>query len=223
MRPLAAAVNAVKHRIGAQRVVLVGHSVGAKVVRDAYLESPDSVAGVVLIDGRFYDGDKVTLTERARKAIDEVGFIAFSRARFRTMFTERSDAAVKERIVGRLDKMNPSFGRELFIDAVLWDPDRGLETLRQLAVPVLLLQSTDVWPDMKQTPIQSGIQSPFVKAVASTVPDSEIRIVADAGHFTMIEAAEAVSREIAKFTERVASPRAPGRTVLAAKTEWIKT
>ena len=45
--------------------------------------------------------------------------------------------------------------------------------------------------------------TPWTEAVTATVPKSEFKVITGAGHFTMLEAAPAVTREIQEFSTRV--------------------
>ena len=200
---LGAAVNEVRREIGGGRCVLVGHSLGAKVIREAYGQRREDVAGLVLIDGAFYDGDRETMRARATAAIDGAGFNAFQESHFATMFTENSDPAFRNRVVARATRLDPAYGRALYLEAVTWDPARGRETLHTLTVPTLVLQSTHIGADLKRHPVLPGMTTSFMQLVTELVPQSEAIAVPGVGHFTMNEAADAVNRAIRAFASRV--------------------
>lgn len=199
LRALGDAVNEVRRLIGANKVILVGHSLGAKVIREAYSAMPEGVAGLVFIDGAFYDGDRETMFARASSAIDSNGFAAYALGHFDSMFTENSDPKLKERIVARAAGLDPEFGRALYLEAVTWDPARGKQTLRELAVPALVLQSTHIGSDLVRRPMQPGMTTSFMAVVTELVAQSEAKVVAGVGHFTMNEAADEVNALIRDF------------------------
>ena len=203
MSALGAAVNEVRKRIGADKIVLVGHSLGVKVIREAYCQCSDGVAGLVFIEGAFYDSDRETMLARAAAAIDGGGFAAYAEGHFASMFTPNSEAKFREHIVARATRLDPAFGRALYLEAVTWDPARGRETLRRITVPVLVLQSTHIGSDLKRQPLRQGMKTSFMDVVAELVPRSEARVIPGVGHFTMNEAPEQVNRAIREFATRV--------------------
>jgi pimeloyl-ACP methyl ester carboxylesterase len=186
-------------------VVLVGHSLGCKVVPEAFSLSRERVAGLVFIEGALYDGDRATLVERATQAIDHEGFHAYAGQHFRAMFNEDSDAALRERIVARLDTMDPGFARSLYLEAVGWDPLRAQATLDEIDVPVLVIQSTHVDSHFQRRPMLPTTRTPFLDAVAATCPQVETTVITGCGHFPMNERPEAVNSAITAFARRIAS------------------
>jgi pimeloyl-ACP methyl ester carboxylesterase len=204
MAALGSAVNAAKEQSGGRRIILIGHSLGAKVIREAYSQSSACVIGLILIDGAFYDSNREILVSKAKAAIDSGGFTAYARRHFADMFLESSDPTLRERILARALELDPIFGRDLYLEAVGWDPLRGKDTLKQIAVPVLVLQATEVNSEFQRRPLQPGMSTPFMETVTSLVPRSEARIIPGSGHFPMIEAAGAVNEAIRDFATRVA-------------------
>jgi pimeloyl-ACP methyl ester carboxylesterase len=203
MAALVSAVNVAKKQSKVRDVILVGHSLGAKVVTEAYCESTADVVGLVLIEGRFYADDPDVSLKRAKDSIDSVGFGAFAQRLFAEMFVESSDPELKERILGRVRKLDNKFGRDLYLEAVARDPARGKDRLRQIAVPVVVLQSTYVNSEFKRMPLQPGMTTPFIELLANLVKESEARVITGCGHFCTIEAADAVNRAIHEFATRI--------------------
>ena len=70
-------------------------------------------------------------------------------------------------------------------------------------MPVVVLQSTYTDASGARASIEPGITTPFMDLVAKLVPSAEIKIVTDAGHFTMLDAPDVVTREIRKLALQV--------------------
>lgn len=200
---MGSAVAQVKQQIGARATVLIGHSMGCRVVVEALLQSPSGVAGVVFVDGSLLGGDPETGIKRAKDAISKAGIDPLTQRLFNDMFLESSDPKLRERLLARTQAVDPALREELFVDMVRWDLTKSQEALKQIKVPTLVLQATYINAELKRVPMQAGMTTPFMDAVASAVPTSEARIVTGSGHFAMIEAAPSVNDEIAKFAARL--------------------
>lgn len=204
MDALATAVNRAKASVAASSFVLIGHSLGAKVIRDAYCHQSRNVDGLVFIEGAYYEGDEHALVRKARQAIDAEGFRPFAERHFGAMFFDGSAPELRERILARVRRLAPSFARDLFLEAVGWDPLRGKATLMKLSVPVLVLQSTYVDAEFKRRPLARGMRTPFMNAVAQFVPAAEVKAIEGCGHFPLIEVADEVSNDIREFALKIA-------------------
>ena len=203
---MAEAVNMVKHQIGSQRAILIGHSMGCRVIMEAFRQSPINTVGLVFVDGSFVGGgDPAAAIQKAKDAVDRVGIDAFTERLFNDMFLEDSDVKLRERLVARAKGVNASFREELFLDLIRWDQDNAKDLLKRITIPALVLQSTFFNSDLKRAPIRAGMTTPWMDLVASLVQNSEAKIIPGAGHFAMIEAAPAVNDEIWAFAAHLAS------------------
>jgi pimeloyl-ACP methyl ester carboxylesterase len=201
---MGSAVARVKEQIGARSTVLIGHSMGCRVIVEALLHSPAGVAGLVFVDGSILGGDPETGVTRAKEAVSKAGIDPLTRRLFGDMFLETSDPKLRERLVARAQGVDPGLREELFVDLVRWDLTKAREALKQIKVPALVLQSTFINPELKRVPMQAGMTTPFMDAVAASVPNSEAKTVTGSGHFAMIEAAPSVNDEIGRFAARLA-------------------
>ncbi len=215
MSALTDAVNQVKAQAGTAPVILVGHSLGTRLITDAYLQAPDRVIGLVFVDGRYYKGAPDAMVQRMAALVDGPdGFRGFMQRSFTGMFTDRGDPDLRGRVTQRAMTMNPQFGRAILLESVLWDASRGLQKIRDIAVPVLLLQSSDIDSDRRLISMRPGMRTRYMDVVAESVADADVKIVAGVGHFASLEAPGVVSHEIEAFVDRVSTgtqPEPPAR------------
>jgi len=203
---LAAAVNRARRDVDARDVILAGHSLGAKVVREAYAQQRDGIVGLVLVEGRYYRGDTPALVEGARRAIDEAGFHAFAERFFADMFVDGDRSDARRNVLDRLARFDPAFGRALYLDSIGWDDVRGIETLAGIDVPVLVLQSTSIEAG-KRVPLAPGVTTPFMDLVTEHVRDATTTVVPGCAHFPMFEAPDLVTRALREFARGVTPAR----------------
>ena len=196
---MAEAVNKVKEQIGSHRTILIGHSMGCRVVTEAFVQSRSDVAGLVFVDGSILAGDPETTLAKAKAAVARDGINAFTQRLFNDMFLESSDPKLRERLVARAQAVDAGFREELFFDLIRWDLSKAKEALKQITVPALVLQSTFINTELKRVALQAGMTTPWMDAVASLVPKGQAKVISGPGHFAMIEAAQAITDEIQKF------------------------
>jgi pimeloyl-ACP methyl ester carboxylesterase len=198
------AVNLVKDRIAAPSTILIGHSMGCRVIIEAFQQSGATVSGLLFVDGSILGCDLQSTMKSTKAAIDRAGIDAFTQRFFSDMFLETGNPEVRERLIARAQGLNARFREELFLDVVRWDTTKLRDTLRRISVPALVLQSTNMNSDLKRVSLPVGMTTPWMNAVASLVQKSEARVIPNAGHMTMIEAAQAVNNAIQEFAAHVA-------------------
>ena len=168
-------------------VVLAGHSLGCRVVLEAYTRAPERVRALVLIDGSWLGPSHPV------KAIDD--FPSFARNLFNGMFLAPS--AMADAIVERAARLPAPIGAALFPRMVRWDAERMERALTQVKVPMLVVQATYLNAERKRVAMKPGETTPWLDLVRAKAPRARIEIVPGVGHFPQLEAPEQVNRLLA--------------------------
>jgi pimeloyl-ACP methyl ester carboxylesterase len=185
-------------------VLLVGHSMGCRVILECARTAPEHVAGLVLIDGSRLDAPSGELARRAtRQAMQESGYDAFFERLFTQMFTPSSDAGTRAAIVARARRLPRPVGSELTPQMFAWDAEFAEQALRRAKIPMTVIQSTHLNESRVRESMRSGDSSPWLELVRTLAPHADIEIVPGVGHFTMIEAADHVNRHIVSILEKI--------------------
>ena len=178
--------------------VLIGHSMGCRVVLQAYLNAPARVAAIALIDGSFRGGaDPASSEAAARAAIDAEGYGAFARRLFSEMFLAPSPRATD--IIERALKLPATIGGALYPRLARWDAAHMVEALAAIKVPLLVIQSTTMGANNRRAAIQPGETSPWLDLVRRCAPAARIEILTGLGHFPHLEAPDQVNKLLTGF------------------------
>ena len=137
---LGADVGEVIQALALPPAVLVGHSMGCRVVIEAALQAPAQTAGIVLIDGSQFVPAMETVLKQTFATPN--GFEALTRRWFEEMFTAKSNAAVVASVVERAGRLPRSIGEKLLLDMLRYDVGRLSTSLADLRVPGMALQTT---------------------------------------------------------------------------------
>ena len=193
-------VAALVNNLDLARVVLVGHSMGCRVVLEAARLIPDKVAGIVLVDGSLNaTSDPEGAEAAARATVEKLGYPKFAEALFRQMFFKPSAEA--DAIVARAVKSSAEFGPHLWPRTTRWDAGSMSAAFAALRAPVLAIQSTTRNAQLQRAPLKPGDTSPWINYLRAR--GARVEIVPDTGHFTQLEAPDAVNRLIAGFLKTV--------------------
>jgi pimeloyl-ACP methyl ester carboxylesterase len=177
--------------------VLIGHSMGCRVVLEANRIAPERVARLVLVDGsRQGTGDPAQAEALTRSAILSAGYETFAENVFRQMFLRWSDDA--EAALARMKRMPAETGITLWTNMVRWDATQLDAALDAVRAPLMVIQSTWITPERKRLPLEKGQSSPWLDLLRPKT--SHIYVVPHVGHFTQLEAPAAVNHLIAEFS-----------------------
>jgi pimeloyl-ACP methyl ester carboxylesterase len=182
-----------------KKPVLIGHSMGCRVVLEANRLMPERIGGIVLIDGsRAGTGDPAAAEAAARAGIEARGYRAWAEDLFRQMFLESTPAT--ERLVQRAVRQSAEIGAALWPRSARWDAGTLEPALAAVRAPVLVIQTTTRDPASgKRAPMQPGQTSPFLDLLKSRLKKCRIEVLPNLGHFPQLEAPGEVNRLIEEF------------------------
>lgn len=179
--------------------ILVGHSMGCRVVVEAALNAPASVAGLVLVDGSRLGSAGSKVHETTRDQIAAAGFQTFVRPLFAAMFSPAYDRAKADAVIARAAAMPADIAGALFADIGRWDAEKMDAAFGRLHAPLMLIQSTYQDEKRQRRSLQAGQTSPYLDFVRSAVPLARIEVVPGVGHFPQLERPEVVNGLLAAF------------------------
>lgn len=180
MELFARAVEAVRAEAGADKIVLVGHSMGAPVIRKYALLYPQHVAGIVAVDGSLDvrgfagRGAAPSMTREARENM------------VRGMFVPTTPAAVQQKILATM-LGTPEVTANGAMAAMFSQTAGPNEVIRAPALAVVA--GTGRVPD--------------TAAMKAIVPDFASTQVAGTGHFLMLEKPAEFNRLLQEFLDRI--------------------
>jgi pimeloyl-ACP methyl ester carboxylesterase len=120
--------------------ILVGHSMGCRVVIEAALQAPAQTAGVILVDGsQSAAAMEGVLKERF---VTPDGYTTTVNGLFQAMFTAKSDKTVAASVIERAGRLPRPIGEKWLTDTLRCDVGRLTSSLASLRVPVMALQTT---------------------------------------------------------------------------------
>ena len=173
-----AAVARALTKLELRSAILVGHSMGCRVVLEASRVQPDAVSGLVLVDGsRIGEGDPMAA---ARAMADELagdGYPRFVRQFFESMFVPSSDPALARAIIDRALHLPAAVGRTLMTDLAGWDAREVESALDSVRVPLLAIQSTTLDTARERVSLEPGLSSPWLELVRAHVPQATIKML----------------------------------------------
>lgn len=180
--------------------VMIGHSMGCRVVLGVGQSLPERVIGLVFVDGSSVgsgdpDGAAAAVVGRLR----DDGITATLRRSFEQMFVPGSDEALRDAIVQRALAMPAHVVETLMPDVFRWDTLNLRSALSTIGQPVLALQSTRVDQAAVRVPIAAEDGVPWLELLREHVRQLGVEIIAGTGHFSMIERPTAVNAAIEKF------------------------
>jgi pimeloyl-ACP methyl ester carboxylesterase len=190
-------VAEVMRALGLPPAILVGHSMGCRVVTEAALQAPSCTAGVILVDGsQFAPAMEAVLKGRFASA---AGYASFVQGLFVDMFTARSDRDVAAAVIARASLLARDVGEKMLTDMVRYDTRRLSSALARLLVPVMAIQTTYSNEKRERRCLSEGQTTPYLEMLRGSIPSVRIEIIPDTGHFPQLDERARVNALIDSF------------------------
>lgn len=189
----ARAVEAVRTEVGAEEIVLIGHSMGAPVIRQYARHYPDRVAGLVPVDGPLTQEAFEAMTgadaEGESPSMPDVGGpdgLETRETMIRGMFTDTTPEAVREHVL----EMMLSAPEATAVGAMQAMGDPRVWSEADIPMPVLAIYAgTSELPD--------------AEAMRETVPGWKATRIEETGHFVMMEKPAEFNALLSDFLARI--------------------
>lgn len=166
--------------------VLVGLSMGGTVAQSFTLCHPGRVRALVLVGATPHGLGEDVNADNVLKAIDELGVVTASQRVIERSFGHAASADLvnfaKEEVA-----QTPAFVARQAIASLNASDSRG--RLGEIRVPTLVVVG---YEDIITPPAESAV-------LAEGIPDSRLEVIADAGHFPMLEQPGIFNRVLDKF------------------------
>lgn len=188
-------INGLAADLGFARTVLVGHSLGGRIVAEAAASSPEGYAGVVLIDGSRMDYPELAVPpdwhEAPRRKVD-----------FAELIGPYASDEVRSEIKLGMDRTAKPIFDAIGSELQDWDSlhaDRAYGALGGRS-PLLVVQSTYQDRYTRRRSLTSPAEDTrYLAYLRRMVPGAQVRILPEAGHFPMMERPAEVADAIAAF------------------------
>ena len=179
------AVEAVRAETGAERIVLVGHSMGAPVIRQYALRHPEHVAGLVAVDGPL-DMRGFPTAGFAPPPMTGAAGLELRETMIRGMFTPDTPAPLQDHILKMM--LGAPEATAVGAMAAMFDP--ALPKNDVIRAPALAV-------------VAGTAQLPNLQTTREIVPSFEAAQVAGTGHFLMMEKPDEFNRLLAGFLDKI--------------------
>ncbi|MGI9380309.1 MAG: alpha/beta fold hydrolase [Methyloligellaceae bacterium] len=185
-------------------VVLIGHSMGTRVLFAISQEIPEKVRGMVLLDGSRISGsggrDRCILEFRAE--VKNIGYENFITRTFSAMVSNPKFVEFRNRLVRRALDVPEDWAMELRCSTIEFDSDAVETAVQNARMPLLVIQSTDKIDNQIYTPLKPGDSAAYAAFIKANAPHADLSYLSDVGHFAAWEVPELVNSQIEDWMDK---------------------
>jgi pimeloyl-ACP methyl ester carboxylesterase len=199
-------VSAVMHYHNVDRAVVIGHSMGVKVVVESFFAAAkESISGLVLVDGSLLgEGDPEAAKQTIQQEVDEIGIEAKVAGLFSSHFSDDFDPELKAEILANARGTAQSVGRELLGSLFYYGAGSFHTRVSELDVPVLVIATTTTSADgMNRRNLRDDeTTTDYLEGIKALVPHAQSLVIPNSGHFVQYESPAALNSAISGFSRQ---------------------
>ena len=187
-----------------KKVILAGHSMGTRLAIDI-ANKIDNVSGIILVDGsRFSDEQSYPdIINAFEKSIKKESFNKILEHMFSEMFFSEQFNDDKKRIIERALNIPSQYSLPLRRNALWYDSHCVDKNLKNLSLPILLLQSTQVHFKNGRQTIKQDEVVPYIDFIKSCASAVTIKKFENTGHYITLEKPEIMNDMITKWIKSI--------------------
>jgi pimeloyl-ACP methyl ester carboxylesterase len=179
-------VVAVAKQLGLEQVVLIGHSMGGRVIVEAARRLPDTVIGLVGAETWHHVGHVQTPAQVAAfLAPFRADFVEAMHALVPKLFAPTADAALVEEVVAAMAESPPHIGIGAWEESVVYNRVVR-ERLQEIRVPKIAINSAYPLTTNREALKACGVEVVFMSGV---------------GHFVMMEDRQTFNRRLGEVMQ----------------------
>jgi pimeloyl-ACP methyl ester carboxylesterase len=186
---------------GAVETVLVGHSMGCRIVLEAFSQQPSNATGIILLDGSWYGPaptrDYKPTTSSPAEELRVVMDV------FDSMMGPETPEAFKDQVRRHLGEVDLAYVGRLRRDYIRWDGERMedvFEVVKSSGVGVLVVQGTE-GHGRERRALKEDEEGPWMRFVRERVAEGRYTgcVVERSGHWVHVDGMTAVAEVIKRF------------------------
>ncbi|KAK3702934.1 hypothetical protein LTR37_014783 [Vermiconidia calcicola] len=209
----AEAVNAVANELGFLEIVLVGHSMGMRVVLEAWQQTLATTAtsivkGVIFLDGSHYKFrkslfafDKADPRSKNLNAEEVKEKIAEA---FSQMFSSRTPPEFQASTLAHAKSIDAEYNESMRQSHISYDYERLDDVLAEMgkaSIPLLNLQATHIDEQNQRIPLKQGEVTQWMRFLQEKVPQAQQFVIPGSSHFLHVDDPAGVARRIMEFVD----------------------
>lgn len=185
-----------------QEIILIGHSMATRIVIELCLLLNRKVSSIILLDMGYQITAPTSCTwiEEEHQRITHLGYQNWLDQFFNTKFGSSTPQALRNAVMAKAKNITHDIGTALYLNTKVYDYYALEKALRLLTIPVLILQASFYYQGMHQDRIKDETpKSDWLSLVSDTLPQAQVEILENCGHWIMMEQPNRCNRLIDDF------------------------